>query len=559
VTRRVADGRGLSGRPGTVQPDARQADGIPVDLQRLGRGLERRFERFYGAPADARWLAAARIVYAALGLWFACKTLGYIDLVWGSVAAPARDTIVALHGVWIGLLGLLLLGVGDRLVALAHYVVVSSLLFQDDIGSTVNDELYLVTAFFAVFIGTNQVGSLDAFLSRRLARWPRPVWARAWPVYLLGVAFGVKITTAGITKVFDPFWWSGSGFYMTYSLPWIKPGWMAPLADLQWLMWTLNYAGMVMELLFLPLFLLPRTRALAVALLTAFFAQLVFPLRIDLIGPFGLVLCMAFASLLGQTPAAPAADPQPQDAPPSWRPRLGFVLCGVLTVHIALFSALAFADIRWFRQTSLPPVALGADLPDPSGDPSLAEHLSSGLNRASRAIRARLGPLNRINRETTQIQRARLFTQVHFFGVYAYRVLLVDEGGERLEPVEVFREDKSAGARSIAPGEPRYFQRLMYDLTRLARTLQRHDEPDPRGLQACHNLIHYALGTLDEEEEAGVRGARVVLSPIVMPLSYRGNVAPWRKAPWQPVCTWRPGKPLVLSAPDPYPYVLPSA
>ena len=76
-----------------------------------------------------------------------------------------------------------------------------------------------------------------------------------------------------------------------------------------------------------------------------------------------------------------------------------------------------------------------------------------------------IGPVIDLNHYTIRQRPWTLFTARHTIGIYEYRVEHTLEGGEVVEPLEVFRVDGSPGRHSARLFQPRYLQAAMYPIS----------------------------------------------------------------------------------------------
>jgi hypothetical protein len=521
---------------------------------------------FAERPADPLIAGLARILFATLGIWNAATLTGFIELNWYSQPAAVRTYVLYGHWFWIGTLVLLLCGWGGRLVAFLHLAIAVAIFNADDLGSTVSSDLYLVGSFWLSFT------RLDGRLRLRL---PRPVerllrfdtsagqaLPKAWPLVLLGFNDGVLLLTSGISKFFDPFWIRGIGFYETFALPWIKDPAAAGLLNSQFLMMALNYGGMALEILFLPLFFLKRTRPIACGMLIAFFMLLTYPLRIDFIGPLGIVHGIALVAAtptlarwlnklarrlgLGVRRRADFDEWITDDDPVRERARRKLGYCAVFgfVVYVAFWGTYSTALVRfnpWFdypltRAKSVAEMQPGERLPEVTGPSSWLEPIRrrllyfcedhvTGTNA--------FVPVDLVNRLATRMGPKVLFCATHFIGIYEYRVTVTLADGRELEPVRVFNPDKTAGPYSESVGCPRCLQRLMYDVTSICQDRLANPKASPD--QECatlERLVHFSLTKLPPQERDQAVRADVLVSPIVVPLAFEGDSRPWLDYRW---------------------------
>jgi hypothetical protein len=520
---------------------------------------------FADRPADPLTAGVARILFAASGIWYAATLTGYIELNWYSQSPAVRTCILYGHWFWIGTLVLLLLGIGGRLVAFLQLAIAVLIFNADDLGSTVSSDLYLIGSFWLSFT------RLDGRLRLPLPRWierrfPAPSEAdalpKAWPLVLLGINDGVLLLTSGISKFFDPFWIRGIGFYETFALPWIKDPAATVLLKSESLMMVMNYGGIAVEILFLPLFFLKRTRAAACIIFVSFFAMLTWPIRIDFIGPVGMIHGIALAAavpslarrlnrLTRSIGLRPLHRKSPdelivEDDPVRARLRrtMARAVVGLFVVYVGFWSLYSTVLVRfnpWFtypltQAKTVAQMLPGERPPEITGPSSWIEPYRRQLLYFFEdhvAGNSAFVPLDLANRLTTRMGPKVLFCATHFIGIYEYRVTLTLADGRQLEPVQVFNDDKTAGPYTAGAGCPRCLQRLMYDVTSICQDRLNNPKASPdQEHPTLDRLIHFSISKLPPAEQDQVTRADVLVSPIVVPLAFEGDSRPWLGYPW---------------------------
>jgi Vitamin K-dependent gamma-carboxylase len=517
---------------------------------------------FADRPADPLTAGFVRILSAAIGIWYAASLTGFIELNWYSQTPIVRTSIFYLHGFWIGTLVLFLLGIGGRPVAFLQLAIAVFVFNGDDLKSTISSDLYLITSFWLSF--TRLDARLRLVLPRRFQSW-FPVGAsggsappNAWPLMLLGFNVGVLLFTSGLAKLFDPFWIRGIGFYETFALPWVKAPEATALLESKPLMTALNYGSIAVEILFLPLLCWKRTRALACILLIAFFALLTYPIRIDFIGPIGIVQGIALAAAVpslgsGITRLAHAAGLSAERRAfnaestadnglvvASSQRLLKYAAVFVFIVYVCFWGVYSAASVSWNPWFSYP-LARAQSVPHlgPAEVAAPRFWLESIRRRVVQVFensvmrRTFFVPFALVNQLTTRMGPRILFCDNHFLGTYEYRVTVALSDGRELEPVAVFNPDKTGGRYSVTPGSPRCLQRLMYDVTQICQERLR----DPQASRdhedvTLERLIHFSLSKLAPQDRAQATRIAVLVSPIVVPLSFEGDSRPWLNYPW---------------------------
>jgi hypothetical protein len=522
-------------------------------LYEIGR---RRLAEFANRPADPLFAAFFRVSFAALGLWYAWTELKFIEFNWYSRTPEFRSIVLYAHLGWMAMLGLMLVGCSAFLVRAIHFAFAVWILNAVDTGSTVSTDLYLICSFWLLFMTPDGRLTPRVFGGSAAGDKPAPGGSgpKAWPYVLMGFNDAVLVLTAGITKFYDPFWARGIGFYETFSLPWIKTPESTVLLNAHWLMVALNYLTIAHELLFFPLFFFRKTRPLACIVYLGFYASLTYPLRIDFIGPLGLVhgvgliagtpeLARWLRRLFGGRPAD-VSDAQPR-VEVGTHPRLSLpqAVVLVLVLFVAVATAQATTLTRFAPYNAYPPLKVAPDGNPLPGDSFTQSIPVEGLERWRRdalnlvvnniTSRRWYQPFDFINRIATRMSSKSLFCAGHFFGVYAFRVVVTLDDGTKVEPVRVFNHDKTGGPDSLGLGSPRCLQRCMYDVTSICgHRLADPNRLSPTAPQLLERLMHFSLTRLPAEQRSRAATMQVLVSPIVMPLDYEADSRPWLDYPW---------------------------
>jgi hypothetical protein len=359
--------------------------------------------------------ALARVALSLVGIVYVYSFWKILDFTWG-IDPPWTGTLLC----W-GLMAALFVrawGAGgwwlDRILSVAHFAGAYQLFCNCLPYRTVNEELYLIVAFWCCFIQLNP---------RRGSPCP------AWGPVLLGINFGVYFCTAGFDKLADPLWSNGEGFARFLGLPWIRhpsADWMLEHTEALRFM---NWASITMELSVLPLMLYWRTRLLACFLLGGFFASLMWPFRMDMIGPVGLsaVLLIASAAVTGA---------RMQMSGLGW----------ILTFYVG------FAGVELLTEN---PKDLARFIPYPS----LLWRLHNwSVNLYSPSARW-------LTHNATFFTPKSLFSSQHLTNITAFRVQVKLADGSTVEPVQVFDADRRGGKDTQGWGCTRHFQACMYAIS----------------------------------------------------------------------------------------------
>ena len=446
--------------------------------------------------ANPQMLAIFRVCASVVGVGFFASYYNHLPFTW--FARSPHDQYIA-HCVCVAMIAVLVArGIGwggpivGRALSLVHFFGSSWLLTQTFPYTTVNEELYLMTAFWTCFVPLESRWSLSK---------PRKAPVPSWPLILLGANAGIYFFTAGLDKLHDPIWQRGTGFYHFYLLPWVQPTWLRPALDYEVLMVVLNYVTIVVELSILPLVMFRRSRLLACGLLAAFFWGLIFPFRIDWIGPVGLLVPLAISA---STPFADRLFAKEQRVTNDALPRR-------LECWVALFLVVYATVMSTRAVVSVP------------GRSPIPERLRRRVDKVINAICPQFVIL--ANARSTFFSYKGLFSSPHTVGVWAFRVEVESADGSVVEPIQVFKQDLSGGHYTHGLGMPRYYQGCMYPIGYLAMLLAKGASVTDAECIVPDHILRYAARNPGQK-------ARILVCPIAVPRDYRGDIKLWLDYPW---------------------------
>jgi hypothetical protein len=224
----------------------------------------------------------------------------------------------------------------------------------------------------------------------------------------------------------DPLWSNGEGFARFLGLSWIRhpsANWMLQHTDALRFM---NWASIGMELSVLPLMLYWRTRLLACCLLGGFFASLIWPFRMDMIGPVGLSAVLLIAS--GSVPGV--------------RMRLSG-LAWIMSFYVGFAGVEVLSASDTYLPNNIGPRALFSRLHD------------WALGFYSPSARW-------LSHNATFFTPKALFSSQHLTNQNAFRILVKRADGSIVEPVQVFNPDLTGGIDTQGWGCTRHFQAFTY-------------------------------------------------------------------------------------------------
>ena len=245
---------------------------------------------FLHLKADGKILSIFRILFTIIGSIFIYHTISHFDINQNDFSSSLESEIVYIaHYLWF--ISLLSINIGKGLVwvKIIHWLLSAILLNTNDFWFVTN-YFYAVTSFWMIFIDTNS--HYNIYRSDKTQK-----QVKAWSIYFFFISIGMSFFTSGLTKLLDPVWLNGYGIKYFFQLGWPIANIFKDIFIPDILLFSLNYLVLFFEISIIFLFLLPITRHVGLILIFLFFGLLIFPLRLDMIGPFGITICVAFLSL----------------------------------------------------------------------------------------------------------------------------------------------------------------------------------------------------------------------------------------------------------------------
>jgi hypothetical protein len=255
--------------------------------------------------------------------------------------------VVGLFWAWFASALLLLVGALTRPSALVCFVCsLYFLVLREPRATHAADWLIPSLAFHNLLLPSNRWLALDGhWFGARRDNVP------AWPLRLAQLATAFFYFTAGTSKLADPVWRAGEGFYMTFANPLLSHFDFTRLAEVPVLSGFLSYTIMLWECAVPLLLMFRKTRVFALV------SAAVFLVIVDLSLPVGWFAWFCLAALLlfaddvtypGSWTARFEWLTQPKLPPPdpairrSWQ---GRVASAFLVFHLASFALLQLAYV----------------------------------------------------------------------------------------------------------------------------------------------------------------------------------------------------------------------
>jgi len=241
---------------------------VPTRTQPHRPWLLRRFQQVYDKQVDGLGLAAFRIVFSAVLLAEVAQLFYFRHLVFDVIpfveASEIGATVPLL--LWMGVLGLLILGWFTRLAALANYAFLVVIFASLKTYSYMMTPIYICLGFLFLFLPIGRQLSLDR-LRQRLrysTAWVRyePPTAVSQLAYYAPVVVGLAFVylDSALFKLASPMWLAGLGMWKPLSLAYETRLDGSILLNQEGLVKALGYFTLFFECSFLFLFSFRKCR-----------------------------------------------------------------------------------------------------------------------------------------------------------------------------------------------------------------------------------------------------------------------------------------------------------
>ena len=482
---------------------------------------------YINAPVSSKILSAYRIVLGLLLLVQALEAKEYIDLINFDLSLAEVNHLKASWWVWVICIMAVILGLPGRLFYLLSYLGVT---YYFD--PTVGTNLLQIASFWLIFMGTTNdsrltISSKIPFL-RKLNKYSPP--STSWSVYMLACNFILIISSAGLSKFFDPFWINGYGFYYTFMQPWIKHPFFNFLLNSESLMKIMSYLTIMSEII-VCLFLIKKYRWIGFFAMISMFFLLTFVMRIDPIGPVGLTICLGLASIIFYKKNLEAEKPTKIKTYYSY-----LFLFSLLGFFKTVIIANPFIDGRvGYPKISFPysKETTTTEIKIKGSNPYSKKNIKSIYQNAKASYFWSFNFIDNLYPILGGFYSP--FNFKHFLARFYYRIDFYNSEGEQLvnkSNFNLFEFDgtmhKKAWYSRIL--EQRVLSNRMWKIQMIHRDLlydKGINEKDILFAKALFN--HFAI-----KQHINPKDIRAILKIklIELPYSFKGNVMPWKKSPW---------------------------
>jgi hypothetical protein len=490
-----------------------------LEIESQQTGMVSRANRTASSGADAYVLALFRIVLSLVGIAYLVAYFLNCDLLWMCYDEPTQ-----LCGKALCLLGILssairLVGAGGQKISLLHFLAVTFLLPFSCPLRTVDMDMYLMMSFWACFM------PLDRQLSMRQNK---SDLVAGWPVLLLGINLAMFLLSAGLFKLFDPLWSKGLGLYMVLSLPFTRPEIFAGLANFRLPVAVANFAAIGMELVLLPCILISPLRIVAAILLFLFALGVMAPIHVPWIGFICLAGVLAICSMSPQASRlirTIARQPlfEFSRSPKNGRTDSSKVLLTALVSLLVLMSFYCLLKSPWGWSERGKQACI----------------MERARNRIAKCLHPVYSPaLLCLNRHTLCLGPKAMFISGGAATQFAYRVEVTAEDGSRLNCLDVFRVDGTAGADLLGMRGIPVLDCMMAPVAVVARQVLANKACEG----GCAGIIDSLLSLCAKRTHRAVKCVDLLVAPIPISDNFIGAAELWRNPHWIPIRRWFPSQ-----------------
>ena len=330
-----------------------------------------------------------------------------------------------------------------------------------------------------------------------------------YTAFLIHLNLSQSLFSAGLEKLTDPAWFYGTGLYYVSNLPWIKyPIWDS-LTTSRSLSIPLNYIAILFELSYVFLLIFKKTRVVAAYLSLIFFLILFVVLRIDFIGPVGILISLMFIinsrgvandkflEIIGRKTKFLGAA-------------LAILMCLVITRHIS--SIITNPVPRYNQITVSDKNEIFSKVPinhlKNIINPTLFAYLYHATHTTSELLSIPIDLLYFPNKYTTNLSQFNLFDTRHFYPLFTYHLKIKDnlKGND----YEAFKNDQTPGKMSGGLFMPRFMQTKMYLFSEIGRRKTKTLSPGEE--KEIRNFLELIISRY----ESGLALIEINLLPIIL-------------------------------------------
>ena len=427
------------------------------------------------------WIGVFRAMYGLLVAFRLMRTLPGAALLHGwRRTKEMRHIYIA----WSFVAMMICVGFLTPLVLTVHWLLGCTIQRWNRVYS-VEDVLFRATGFCLLFLQSQLAFSLDAEFG-----WTFGLGGSS----VLGVNFfmwtlALLMFSAGLEKMWSPLWHKGLGFYYFMSLPHLVKPYFSWLNRSRWLSVVLSWITVFSELLLIPAMFFPWLRWTLYFLLGGFAVTLFILVDISFIGQLTLLLIVGAVALdWNRQQLAPETLPVFQSwSMPEW--------------VLFFFLATIFVLGAWS---------------------------SSGL------ARLRSGLVSRIMGLTTHFRPFTVFVEIHFYGLYLFRLLARMNDGSTKKILDVFKDTGAPG--KLQTWRPRTFSGSMYRFTDYCiAVLENLEQRRIERAEFVMDIAYAGWEQLSESERRRLDHIELEVRVFDPADNYEPDTKHWLSADWKPI------------------------
>lgn len=432
-------------------------------------------------PEQQTALGAVRALYGLLVFMRVLRTLPGAPLLHGW---RETERVRRVYTGWSIVAALMAVGLFTPIVLVIHWWLGATIQRKNRVYS-VEDVLFRATGFCLLFVQSHLAFSVDSLLG-----WTYGLGGPS----LLGTNFfmwavALLMFSAGLEKLWSPLWHKGLGFYFFMSLPHLVRPCFRGLNRSKPLSVVLSWITVWAEVLLIPAMWFPIARWPLYAMLGGFAATLFILVDISFIGQITLSLILGCAAL--DWFAAPAGGP------PAYT--------HFATADWVLFSVLA-------------------------GLFTLSTVSSSGL------VKLRSGIIASIMAWTVHFRPFSVFVEIHFYGLYLFRLIARFRDGTTKKVLDVFTDEGSPG--KMQTWRPRTFQGSMYRFTDYCiAVLENLEERRIERAAFVEDIAYAGFLQLPASEQQNLESIEIQVRVFDPALDFEPETTHWLSPEWQGIGT----------------------
>lgn len=513
--------------------------------------------------AHPKLLAIFRIMFSVFTLWTIGKLFFFYELYWYNITIPVVDVFMHVWlAMWAVVVILVGLGVGGRWIGLLQ-LIMSVFIMRNMFSFGIFEATHLINSLMIACVRTDEKWSLNSLWYKSDGFFKRfslqPIKQTMGPVFLVVMHFALIFCWNGLTKLVDPYWSAGYGFYIFSIMPWTLPEYLDWVPDVEWLVVFCNWAAIIAELLF-PLFLLIKPlRFWGAVLAMLLFVGLCYPFNIYIIGPMAVTFGIAVFSIC-EVPWRKSTKLKtlaPEDQPEPGRVgKTRFVVFGLYAICIIAYNTVGTYKYFTYNDTRTtadwPAFESLDDLNERIYEPiemSAATELLYELHLADlfdphvardHGVWQAFKPFSFFKTWFIRPGPYSLFTSKHLVGTSLYRVVVKTKDGRTLEPYRFFQKSKERGTYDRYPLNINILQAGMYMVTDLGHYMSYGvDVRTTRQMWEKMALIPLVqMGVrYSELPLSEIESASILYAQIEMPMQYEGRIN-WPDDDWQEWFVW---------------------